>query len=469
MSSHLGGTRKIWTVSELNRAAGELLEEAFPRVWIEGEISNWKVYGSGHAYFSLKDDGGQIAAVLFRAAAKNFRFEPRDGLAALAAGRVSIYGPRGQFQLIVEELEPRGKGALQLAFEQLKDKLQKEGLFEAGRKRPLPVLPRTVGVVTSPAGAVIRDILNVLGRRFANVRVLINPVRVQGEGAAAEIAAAITELNRRGDVDVLIVGRGGGSMEDLWAFNEEVVARAIAASAVPVVSAVGHETDFTIADFVADLRAPTPSAAAELVVESKAALESRVAALARQVRAACNVRLQRARHRLDALAVRRMINDGRRRLRDLAQAVDGLEDALRRAGAGNVATRRRSLERLGDALAHLSPRARWALLGARLGNAGEHLAAAAARSVEARHNRVARLSGTLDALSPLGVLGRGYSICRRLPLLEIVKDAAAVQAGAEVEVLLHRGALRCMVRESRPPQPGAGGAWRGWAPDRAPG
>jgi len=258
-------------------------------------------------------------------------------------------------------------------------------------------------------------------------------------------------------------------MEDLWAFNEEVVARAIAASAVPVISAVGHETDFTIADFVADLRAPTPSAAAELVVESKAALESRVAALARQVRAACNVRLQRARHRLDALAVRRMINDGRRRLRDLAQAVDGLEDALRRAGAGNVATRRRSLERLGDALAHLSPRARWALLGARLGNAGEHLAAAAARSVEARHNRVARLSGTLDALSPLGVLGRGYSICRRLPLLEIVKDAAAVQAGAEVEVLLHRGALRCMVRESRPPQPGAGGAWRGWAPDRAPG
>ena len=333
MPAHPGGTRRIWTVSELNRAAGELLEEAFPRVWVEGEISNWKVYGSGHAYFSLKDDGGQISAVLFRATAKNFRFEPRDGLAALAAGRVSLYGQRGQYQLIVDELEPRGKGALQLAFEQLKEKLQKEGLFDAARKRPLPVLPRTVGVVTSPTGAVIRDIITVLGRRFANVRVLLNPVRVQGEGAGAEIAAAIAELAGRGDVDVLIVGRGGGSMEDLWAFNEEVVARAIAACPVPVISAVGHETDFTIADFVADLRAPTPSAAAELVVQSKDALEARVTTLKRQMRAACGARFQSARHRLDSLAVHRMIGDGRRRLRDLVQEVDGLEGALQRAGA----------------------------------------------------------------------------------------------------------------------------------------
>ena len=448
MPAYPGGTRKIWTVSELNRAAGELLEEAFPRVWVEGEISNWKVYGSGHAYFSLKDDGGQIAAVLFRASAKNFRFEPRDGLAVLAAGRVSLYTQRGQYQLIVDELEPRGKGALQLAFEQLKEKLQKEGLFDDARKRPLPALPRTVGVVTSPTGAVIRDILNVLGRRFANVRVLLNPVRVQGEGAAAEIAAAIGELNRRGDVDVLIVGRGGGSTEDLWAFNEEVVARAIAGSAIPVISAVGHETDFTIADFVADLRAPTPSAAAELVVESKAALEARIETLARQLRSAFGARLQRARHRLDALAVHRMISDGRRRLRDLAQEIDGLEGALQRAGAEKWATRRRSLERLADALAHLSPRARWAVLGGRLANADGRLQSAAERSIVARRNRVAALAGTLDALSPLGVLGRGYSICRLLPGLEIVKDAAAVSAGGEVEVLLHRGRLWCTVKES---------------------
>jgi exodeoxyribonuclease VII large subunit len=446
MPAHPGGTRRIWTVSELNRAAGELLEEAFPRVWVEGEISNWKVYGSGHAYFSLKDDGGQIAAVLFRAAAKNFRFEPRDGLAALAAGRVSLYGQRGQYQLIVDELEPRGKGALQLAFEQLKEKLQKEGLFDAARKRPLPALPRAVGVVTSPTGAVIRDIITVLGRRFANVRVLLNPVRVQGEGAGAEIAAAITELAGRGDVDVLIVGRGGGSMEDLWAFNEEVVARAIAASAVPVISAVGHETDFTIADFVADLRAPTPSAAAELVVDSKEALVARVTALERQARSACGARLQRARHRLDALAVHRMISDGRRRLRDLAQEVDGLAGALHRAGAEKSAARRRSLERLGVALTHRSPRARWAMLGGRLAHACARLESAEGRAVAAHRNRVAVLTGTLDALSPLGVLGRGYSICRRLPGLEIVKDAATVSAGAEVEVLLHRGRLWCTVK-----------------------
>lgn len=448
MPAHPGGSRKIWTVSELNRTAGELLEGAFPRVWVEGEISNWKVYGSGHAYFSLKDNGGQIAAVLFRAAAKNFRFEPRDGLAALAAGRVSLYGQRGQYQLIVDELEPRGKGALQLAFEQLKEKLQKEGLFDAARKRSLPTLPRTVGVVTSPTGAVIRDIITVLGRRFAGVRVLLNPVRVQGEGAGAEIAAAITELALRGDVDVLIVGRGGGSMEDLWAFNEEVVARAIAASAVPVISAVGHETDFTIADFVADLRAATPSAAAELVVQSKEALEAGITTLGRQMHAACGARLQRARHRLDSLAVHRMISDGRRRLRDLAQEVDGLAGALQRAGAEKSAARRRSLERLGDALAHLSPRARWTVLGGRLVNAGARLEAAQGRSITTRRNRVAVLAGTLDALSPLGVLGRGYSICRRLPGLEIVKDAATVPAGGEIEVLLHRGRLWCTVKEA---------------------
>jgi exodeoxyribonuclease VII large subunit len=399
------GARKVWTVTELNRAAGELLEEAFPRVWVQGEVSNWKVYPSGHAYFSLKDQGGQISAVFFGVARKGVRFEPKDGLAVLAAGRVGLYGQRGQYQLIVDELEPQGKGALHLAFEQLKEKLQAEGLFEEARKRPLPALPRCVGVVTSPTGAVIRDILNVLGRRFANLRVLLHPVRVQGEGAAAEIAAAISELSRRGDVDVLIVGRGGGSIEDLWAFNEETVARAIAASAVPVISAVGHETDFTIADFVADLRAPTPSAAAELVVESKAALHGRIDGLARRLRLAAGARVRSARHRLDALAVQRMIGDGRRRLRDLAQRLDGLEAGLMRLGRDAVAGRRAALE---------------------------------------------RLSGALEHLSPLGVLGRGYSICRRLPGCEVVTDAAAVPAGAGIEVLLRRGALQATVSAALP-------------------
>jgi exodeoxyribonuclease VII large subunit len=450
MPAQPGGARKIWTVTELNRAAGELLEEAFPRVWVEGEISNWKLYASGHAYFSLKDEGGQVSAVLFRAGSKGLRFEPRDGLAVLALGRVGIYAQRGQFQLIVEELEPKGKGALQLAFEQLREKLQREGLFDPARKRPLPVLPRTVGVVTSPTGAVIRDILTVLGRRFPNLRVLLNPVRVQGEGAAAEIAAAIAELDRRGDVDVLIVGRGGGSMEDLWAFNEEAVARAIAACSVPVISAVGHETDFTIADFVADLRAPTPSAAAELVIESKEALEERIGTLARRLRGAVGAGVRRARHRLDALAVRRMIGDGRRRLLDLAQRVDGLETDLARAGEGMLAERRDAFERLAQALAHLSPRARWTLLHARFAPARARLAAAGARAVAARRERVAAASGRLEALSPLGVLGRGYSICRRLPGGEVVADAAAVAPGSEVEVLLRRGVLRATVTASLP-------------------
>ncbi|HWR98621.1 MAG TPA: exodeoxyribonuclease VII large subunit [Candidatus Methanoperedens sp.] len=445
MPAQPGGARKIWTVTELNRAAGELLEEAFPRVWVEGEVSNWKLYPSGHAYFSLKDDGGQVSAVLFRAGSKVLRFTPKDGLAVLALGRVSLYSQRGQYQLIVEELEPKGKGALQLAFEQLREKLQREGLFDAARKRPLPALPRAVGVVTSPTGAVIRDILTVLGRRFPNLRVLLNPVRVQGEGAAAEIAAAIAELDRRGDVDALIVGRGGGSMEDLWAFNEEVVARAIAACSVPVISAVGHETDFTIADFVADLRAPTPSAAAELVVESKEALAERIETLARRLRGGVATRVGRVRHRLDALAVRRMFGDRRRRLLDLAQRVDGLAAGLARAGEGVLAQRRGALGRLAAALAHLSPRARWALLRARLLPARVRLAAAGARTVGARRERVTAAGGRLEALSPLGVLGRGYSICRRLPGREVVTDAAAVAPGADIEVLLRRGTLRATV------------------------
>jgi exodeoxyribonuclease VII large subunit len=442
-------TRRIWTVTELNRAARELLEGEFPRVWVEGEISNWKIYSSGHAYFSLKDAGGQISAAMFGVGQRGLRFEVKDGLAVLAAGQVSIYSQRGSYQLIVRELEPKGKGALQLAFEQLKEKLAAEGLFDAARKRPLPLLPRTVGVVTSPTGAAIRDILQVLGRRFANLRVLINPVRVQGDGAAEEIAAAIAEMNRVGGIDVLIVGRGGGSIEDLWAFNEEVVARAIAASAVPVISAVGHEIDVTIADFVADLRAPTPSAAAELVVQSKEELEGQVRNLARHLRSAFGQRVQRSRHRLDALAVRRMIADGRRRLRDLAQEVDGLADGVRRGMAGGIAARRGELARLQEALAHLSPQRRWALLRERLAHARGRLGAAAARPLQARRERALRAAGTLDALSPLGVLARGYSICRRQPDLGIVKDAGTLAPGAEVRVLLHRGELECTVTGTR--------------------
>ncbi|HXH07731.1 MAG TPA: exodeoxyribonuclease VII large subunit, partial [Vicinamibacterales bacterium] len=261
--------RRIYTVAELTREIGELLERRYVDVWVEGEISNCRAWNTGHLYFTLKDETAQIRAVMFRSAVRYLRFRPEDGLHVVARGRIAVYDPKGEYQLVCEHLEPQGYGARQVAFEQLKRRLQAEGLFEAARKRPLPALPRRIGIVTSLDGAAIRDILKVLRRRYPNLHVVIRPTRVQGDGAAADIARAIADMGRFGGADVIIVGRGGGSVEDLWAFNEEVVARAIAGAPVPVISAVGHEVDVTIADFVADVRAPTPSAAAEMVVARK--------------------------------------------------------------------------------------------------------------------------------------------------------------------------------------------------------
>ena len=250
--------RRVFTVSELTSAVRELLESEFPEVWVEGEISNGRVWNTGHLYFTLKDGAAQIKAVMFRSALRYLKFKPEDGLHVVARGRVSVYDPKGEYQLVCEHIEPHGLGALQLAFDQLKKRLQAEGLFDAARKRPLPALPDRIGIVTSLDGAAVRDIVKVLRRRYPNAHLVIRPTRVQGEGAAADIARGLAAIGRVPGVDVIIVGRGGGSIEDLWAFNEEVVARAIATSPVPVVSAVGHEVDVTIADFVADVRAPTP-------------------------------------------------------------------------------------------------------------------------------------------------------------------------------------------------------------------
>src|SRR5512136_2779310 len=261
--------KRILTVSRLTALIRSTLEENFEHVWVEGEVSNLSTPSSGHLYFTLKDAGAQLRCVMFKGAVRNLRFRLKDGMGLILRGRITVYEQRGDYQLIAEYAEPLGIGALQLAFEQLKERLVREGLFDESRKKPLPVLPQRIGVVTSPTGAAIHDILTVVNRRFANVQILIVPVRVQGDGAAAEIAAAIDDVNRYGAVDVMIVGRGGGSLEDLWAFNEEAVARAIARSRIPVISAVGHETDYTIADFAADLRAPTPSAAAELAVKDR--------------------------------------------------------------------------------------------------------------------------------------------------------------------------------------------------------
>ncbi|MBI2903157.1 MAG: exodeoxyribonuclease VII large subunit [Candidatus Methylomirabilis oxyfera] len=393
---------KIYTVSDLTGEIRVLLEDSFSGIWIEGEVSNFHHHSSGHMYFTLKDHESQIRAVMFRQQNRQLRFQPLDGLAMLLYGVLSVYERRGEYQVIVEYMEPKGLGALQLAFEQLKERLQAEGLFDDSRKRPIPMLPGRIGVITSPTGAAIRDILHVLRRRFAGVDVLIYPVTVQGDQAPPEIVDAIRELNRRGGLDVLIVARGGGSIEDLWAFNEEVVARAIAESKIPVISAVGHEVDYTIADFVADLRAPTPSAAAELVVSKKDELAQRLDDL--QARMSGVIR-----SRLDALIMR----------------VGGLERHLRL----------------------LNPMERIRMQRRRLTALWKDLAGWADRRLVVVNGELKAAAGKLDSLSPLAILSRGYSICMRLPGHEIVKESAELLVGDEVEVRLHRGRLHCDVRE----------------------
>jgi exodeoxyribonuclease VII large subunit len=444
--------RRVLTVSALTGLIKESLEARFGGVWVEGEISNLRVHGSGHVYFTLKDEGAQIRAVLFRSRVRRLRFEPADGLAVLAFANLDVYPVRGEYQLVCELLEPKGLGALQLAFDQLKARLAAEGLFDAARKRPLPAFPRRVGLITSPTGAVARDFLRVLTRRFAGVHVLIHPVRVQGETAAAEIVEALHELNRRGGFDVVVLARGGGSLEDLWAFNEEAVARAIAASKIPVISAVGHETDFTIADFVADLRAPTPSAAAELVVREKAQLAVQLAGLGERLRQAGRRRVRRLADRVAELGRRRVLVDATRPLRDAARRADELGVRLGRAMARRRADAGRRVARAGQAL-------RPALLVTPLRHAGRllvqldrRLAQGGTAAVAARRREVTALAGRLDGLSPLAVLARGYSVCT-LPSGAVVRRAEQVQAGQPVSVRLARGVLGCRVEDVRDDPP----------------
>jgi exodeoxyribonuclease VII large subunit len=440
--------RAVLTVSELSAQLRAVLEERFPAVWVEGEISNFKVYGSGHAYFTLKDAGAQLRCVLFRNRGRRIRFEPGDGIHVLAFGSVEVYAQRGEYQFVVELLEPRGLGALQLAFEQRKARLGAEGLFDAGRKRPLPSFPRTIGMVTSPSGAALRDMLRVIGRRFAGLSIVLAPARVQGEGAAAEIAQGIADLNAVGGVDVIIVGRGGGSLEDLWAFNEESVARAIVASKVPVISAVGHEVDFTIADFVADSRAPTPSAAAELVVREKQAVAENLADLSQRLRVAMARRVERQRERLESLSRRRPLTDPGRPLRDLARRVD---EARRRLEHGMTAALGRvghRVELATRALRSASPVVRAARDRRQLAHLETRLSSEMARTLAKAQHRAHSVAGRLDSLSPLGVLGRGYSLTRR-PSGEIVRRSREVAVGDEVRVLLHEGRLDCRVTATR--------------------
>ncbi len=435
----------ILTVSALTRLLRESLEEAFPDVWVEGEVSNLRVPQSGHCYFTLKDEGAQIRAVFFRNASRLLRFDLEDGLSVIARGRVSVYAPRGEYQIVVEYLEPKGIGALQLAFEQLKERLAREGLFDPERKRPLPMLPRRVGIVTSPTGAALRDMLQILKRRYANLEILIYPVPVQGPGAAPAIARAVAELGERGDLDVLIVGRGGGSLEDLWAFNEESVARAIAACSVPVISAVGHETDFTIADFVADLRAPTPSAAAELVIGRKEDLAAAVTAQRERLALALRRRLEGWRLRLQGEM--RALPDVGRVLEDLRQRVDDLAERMGGGMRRRLAQQREQIAHRITRLEYQSPQARLERLRLALEEMGKGIRLRVAERLRLARKEWEGAARRLEALSPLAVLARGYSITRKIPSLAVVREASDVVLGEEVAVRLHRGEIQCVVKD----------------------
>ena len=440
--------RAVLTVSQLSQKLAAVMEERFPAVWVEGEISNFKVYGSGHAYFTLKDEGAQLRCVLFRNRARRVRFEPRDGLHVMGFGAVEVYAQRGEYQLVIELLEPKGLGALQLAFEQLKERLQAEGLFSPARKRPLPRFPRKIGIVTSPSGAALRDMLRVIGRRFGEIHIVVAPARVQGDGAAAEVAQGIRELNALGGVDVIIVGRGGGSLEDLWAFNDEMLARTIVASKIPVISAVGHEVDFTIADFVADVRAATPSNAAELVVKEKRAVVESLADLGARLRRGMVRALAGHRDRLDRARGRRVLTDPARPLRDLARRLDDARARLRRAALAAVGRAERRAALADRGLRTLSPVAR-TLNGRRaLTDLQGRLGRGLHRRLDRARHGLGGAAGRLDSLSPLAVLSRGYSLTRT-PEGRIVRSWREIGAGDAVRVLLHEGSLDCRVEATR--------------------
>ncbi|GIX47597.1 MAG: exodeoxyribonuclease 7 large subunit [Candidatus Tectimicrobiota bacterium] len=437
---------QIFTVTQVTREIKDLLEEAFALIWVEGEISNFRIVHSGHAYFTLKDAHSQLRVVMFRSALRQLPFVPEAGMHVVVRGRLSVYEPRGEYQLLAELLEPRGIGALQLAYEQLKERLLQEGLFDEARKRPIPLVPQRIGIVTSPTGAAIRDIIHIVHRRRSHVHLYLFPVRVQGKEAAQEIAAGIAALNAfRPKLDVLIVGRGGGSLEDLWAFNEEVVARAIAASEIPVISAVGHEIDYTIADFVADLRAPTPSAAAELVVKSEEELRQQLAALLARMHTVVTHTVQRGRAALERLLASRPLREPQRMIYARQQQVDDLLLQLEKAWQNSFQERLKRLRQATKTLSRLNPRVRWQRQRAHLQTLQHRLETAMRGRLTLRWETLSGLTSTLNSLSPLAVLGRGYSICRDATTHGVIASTTAALPGQRVEVLLQDGELLCTV------------------------
>jgi exodeoxyribonuclease VII large subunit len=442
--------RRVLTVSELTAEVRRLLEDRFFEIWVEGELSNCKVWNTGHLYFTLKDANAQIKGVMFRSSLRLLRFKPQDGLRVVARGRISVYDPKGEYQIVCEHLEPAGLGALQLAFEQLKKRLAAEGLFDQARKRPLPALPRKIGIVTSLDGAAVRDIINVLRRRYANAHLVIRPTRVQGDGAALDIARGLRAIAKVKGVDVILVGRGGGSIEDLWSFNQEVVARAIAGSPVPVISAVGHETDVTIADFVADVRAPTPSAAAEIVVARKDEFVARIDRLVRGVESAMSMRKHRLESRLRALESKSGFAGMRGHLALRGRHADELTFELRRALQSGLASRERTYQRLRLTLERFDLRRRLAGVKARLIAGDGRLHSTIHKKTQLLTARLGSSAARLDSLSPLAVLGRGYAVCWNADRTEIVRDASRIEKGSQVLVTIEKGELTCEVKDKKP-------------------
>ncbi|MEO8063863.1 MAG: exodeoxyribonuclease VII large subunit [Pseudomonadota bacterium] len=440
--------RDVYSVSRLNKEVRLLLESGLPLLWLEGELSNFAAPASGHWYFSLKDAGAQVRCAMWRQRNSTVRFRPKDGMAVLVRARVGLYEPRGEYQLLIEHLEEAGEGALKREFEKLKAKLAAEGLFAAERKRPLPAVPRRIGVVSSPTGAAIHDILRVLRARFPAAGVLLYPTAVQGAAAVPEIVRAIEAASRRNECDLLIVARGGGSLEDLWCFNDERVARAIAACRIPTVSGVGHEVDVTIADFVADVRAPTPSAAALAAVPDKATWLDTLSLLETRFRGAMSRYLRTRGVALAAAAQRLQISHPGAKLAQHAQRLDDLELRMRLALQACVLGRQQRLENLSTRLWRENPRHRLEALCAHAAALRQRLVSAFARRLNALEQRLALAARTLDAVSPLATLGRGFSVVSRAEDGALLRDAAQVPVGTEIEARLARGRLRATVTKS---------------------
>jgi exodeoxyribonuclease VII large subunit len=437
--------RRIWTVRSLVTSVRQQVESAYTDIWVEGEISNCRPAASGHIYFTLKDGEAQLPVVLFRRQATLLRFRPTDGLSVLVRGRISVYESRGQLQLIAETMEPRGAGSLQLAFEQLKARLLAEGLFDADRKRELPAFPRCVGIVTSPTGAVIRDIMNVVRRRHARLNLLVYPATMQGASSPGSVAAGIRWFNKNPSlVDVIILARGGGSMEDLAGFNDELLARVIASSELPIVSAIGHETDFTIADFVADLRAPTPSAAAEIVTSAQHRVEDRVHALEARVLRAGRFHLMHARQRYTRLSAESVLV----RLRDAVsrrdQRIDELRFRLEASSGRRLRISAHRLSVLSDRLRRQDPSLRIATTQRRLQQSTERLHRSAAQVLSNRQTRLNRATARLEALSPVAVLSRGYALVYAADGT-LLRSAAETAAGQTIRARLGKGTLEAQV------------------------